>query len=122
VTLYWRPYCPYCMRLRRQVRKARLTVREINIWKDAEGAARVREITGGDETVPTVTIGTTALVNPSIAKLLAAVEGQAHLLARSSVPAGSARNVPGNRAKRGADAGSAAAQPVVHHVAELLHR
>jgi mycoredoxin len=63
------------MRLRWQVRRARLTVREINIWKDTEGAARVREITGGDETVPTVTIGTTALVNPSIAELLAAVGG-----------------------------------------------
>lgn len=77
VTLYWRPGCPYCMRLRWQVRRARLTVREINIWKDAEGAARVREITGGDETVPTVTIGSTALVNPSMAELLAAVGGQA---------------------------------------------
>jgi mycoredoxin len=71
VTLYWRPWCPYCTRLRWQVRRARLTVREINIWKDPEAAARVREITGGDETVPTVTIGQAALVNPSIAELIA---------------------------------------------------
>jgi glutaredoxin len=84
VTLYWRPRCPYCMRLRWQVRRARLRVREINIWKDPEGAARVREITGGDETVPTVTIGTTALVNPSIAELLAAVGDQGQLPARFS--------------------------------------
>jgi mycoredoxin len=83
VTLYWRPRCPYCMRLRWQVRRTGLAVREINIWKDPEGAARVRAITGGDETVPTVTIGTTALVNPSIAQLLATVGDQARLLARS---------------------------------------
>lgn len=73
VTLYWRPRCLYCIRLRWQVRRARLTVREVNIWKDPEAAARVRQITGGDETVPTVTIGMTALVNPSVAELLAAV-------------------------------------------------
>ncbi|HEX6521476.1 MAG TPA: glutaredoxin domain-containing protein [Streptosporangiaceae bacterium] len=76
VTLYWRPRCPYCMRLRWQVRRARLTAREINIWKDPEAAARVRAITGGDETVPTVTVGTTALVNPSIAELLTVVGDQ----------------------------------------------
>jgi mycoredoxin len=76
VTLYWRPWCPYCRNLRRQVRKAKLTVHEINIRKDPAAAARVREITGGDETVPTVTVGSTSLVNPSIAELLAAVEAQ----------------------------------------------
>ena len=77
VTLYWRPRCPYCIRLRWQVRRARLPVREVNIWKDPAAAARVRQITGGDETVPTVTIGPTSLVNPSIAQLLAAVTAQA---------------------------------------------
>ena len=76
VTLYWRPRCPYCIRLRWQVRRAGLPVREINIWKDPEAAARVRQITGGDETVPTVTIGQTSLVNPSIAELLAAAKEQ----------------------------------------------
>ena len=70
------------MRLRWQVRRARLAVHEVNIWKDAEGAARVREITGGDETVPTVTIGATALVNPSISELLAAAGEQARLPSR----------------------------------------
>lgn len=84
VTLYWRPRCPYCIRLRWQVRRARLPVREVNIWKDPEGAARVRQITDGDETVPTVTIGTTALVNPSIAQLLAVVQDQGSLPGRFS--------------------------------------
>lgn len=70
------------MRLRWQARRTGLAVREVNIWKDTEGAARVRQITGGDETVPTVTIGATALVNPSMAELLAAVGDQARLPSR----------------------------------------
>jgi len=74
VTLYWRPRCPYCVRLRWQLRWSGLAVREINIWEDADAAARVREITGGDETVPTVQIGSVALVNPRKAQVLAAAE------------------------------------------------
>jgi mycoredoxin len=72
VTLYWRPRCPYCVRLRWQLRRSGLVVREVNIWTDAAAAARVREITGGDETVPTVQIGSVALVNPTKAQVLAA--------------------------------------------------
>lgn len=73
VTVYWRPHCPFCVRLRWQLRRSRLPVQEINIWKDAAAAARVREITGGDETVPTVTVGPASLVNPTRAQVLAAV-------------------------------------------------
>ncbi len=36
-------------------------------------AAAVRAITGGDETVPTVVVGTTAIVNPSACQVIAAV-------------------------------------------------
>lgn len=36
-------------------------------------AARVRAITGGDETVPTVMIGTQAMVNPSAGQVVAAI-------------------------------------------------
>jgi mycoredoxin len=43
---------------------------EINIWEDPDGAAFVRSVTGGDETVPTVRIGTQSLVNPSPRELL----------------------------------------------------
>jgi len=45
-------------------------VDEVNIWEDPAGAAFVRSITGGDETVPTVRIGAQSLVNPSPRRLL----------------------------------------------------
>ncbi|HLX47188.1 MAG TPA: glutaredoxin domain-containing protein [Streptosporangiaceae bacterium] len=76
VTLYWRPGCPYCIRLRWQLRWAKLPVQKVNIWRDPAAAARVREITGGDETVPTVIVGERAMVNPSRAQVLAAVRGR----------------------------------------------
>jgi hypothetical protein len=46
---------------------------EINIWEDADGAAFVRSVAGGNETVPTVRIGTQSLVNPSPRELLAMI-------------------------------------------------
>jgi mycoredoxin len=70
VTLYWRPGCVYCRRLRTKLKPARVQVDEINIWEDPDGAAFVRSVTGGDETVPTVRIGTQSLVNPSPRRLL----------------------------------------------------
>jgi mycoredoxin len=70
VTLFWRPGCPYCWRLRTKLKQAGVNVDEINIWEDPDGAAFVRSVTGGDETVPTVRIGTRSLVNPSPRDLL----------------------------------------------------
>jgi mycoredoxin len=70
VTLFWRPGCPYCWRLRTKLKQAGVDVDEINIWEDPDGAAFVRSVTGGDETVPTVRIGTRSLVNPSPRDLL----------------------------------------------------
>jgi glutaredoxin len=77
VTVYWRQHCPYCVRLRWQLRRARLPTREINIWEDKAAAARVRSITGGDETVPTVVIGSVSLVNPTLEQTLTAVRAEA---------------------------------------------
>ncbi len=70
MTVFWRPGCPYCWRLRFKLRRAGVRVDEVNIWEDPAGAAFVRSITGGDETVPTVRIGTQSLVNPSPRRLL----------------------------------------------------
>jgi len=64
VTVYWRPGCPYCRRLRGDLRRIGLPVREVNIWEDPSAAARVRSVAGGNETVPTVLAGGRALVNP----------------------------------------------------------
>ena len=65
VTVYWRPGCPYCSRLRRDLHRLGLPVTEVNIWEDSAGSAIVRSAAGGNETVPTVIVGSTALVNPS---------------------------------------------------------
>jgi hypothetical protein len=41
----------------------------VNIWEDPEAAAFVRSVARGNETVPTVTVGDVALVNPSVGEL-----------------------------------------------------
>ncbi len=75
-TLYWRPGCPYCSSLRRRLRKLGVATNEVNIWQDPGAAGVLREITGGDETVPTVLIGGKALVNPSARAVLGLLEGK----------------------------------------------
>jgi mycoredoxin len=77
VLVYWRPGCPYCAMLRLGLRSARVPATWVNIWEDRAAAARVRAITGGDETVPTVEVGARAMVNPSARQVAAAVgDGQ----------------------------------------------
>lgn len=72
VTLYWRPWCLYCVRLRRKLDRLGVERTEINIWDDPAAAAVVRIHAAGNETVPTVVIGDRALVNPSAAEVIAA--------------------------------------------------
>jgi mycoredoxin len=73
VTVYWRPGCPYCARLRRDLRVLGVPAREVNIWADESAAAAVRELAGGNETVPTIVIGGRGYVNPSASAVLAEV-------------------------------------------------
>lgn len=72
VIVYWRPGCPYCAGLRRRLRQLGVRTTEIDIWDDPAGAASVRGYTGGNETVPTVVIADTAMVNPTGPDVLAA--------------------------------------------------
>ncbi len=65
VTVYWRPGCPFCMSLRMGLKRSHTPFREVNIWDDREAAMFVRSVANGNETVPTVTVGDVALVNPS---------------------------------------------------------
>jgi mycoredoxin len=63
--------------LRLGLRSARVPATWVNIWEDRAAAARVRAITSGDETVPTVEVGARAMVNPSARQAAAAVgDGQ----------------------------------------------
>jgi glutaredoxin len=64
--VYWRPGCPYCLRLRARLGRDARRLLWVDIWADPEGAASVREVTGGDETVPTVIAGERSFINPSV--------------------------------------------------------
>jgi glutaredoxin-like protein len=86
VEFYWRPGCPYCRALRGPLRRSGLPVREINIWEDPQAAERVRSVAGGNETVPTVFVGSHAMVNPGMARVLAAVRVHAPQLADGAEP------------------------------------
>jgi len=89
--VYWRPGCPYCWNLRLGLRRRGLLTTEVNIWADADAAATVRRVAGGNETVPTVIIGHTSLVNPTAP----AVVDLASRLAPDAV--GAATPAPGTR-------------------------
>jgi glutaredoxin len=83
IEFYWRPGCGFCSALRRPLMASGLPVKEINIWEEPDAAARVREVANGNEVVPTVIIGGTALVNPSFAQVEAAVRAEAPELLKS---------------------------------------
>lgn len=76
VEVLWRPGCLFCSRLRSGLRRAGIETVERNIWSDPDAAARVRAVTGGDETVPTVIVGNRALVNPSVSEVVSAVRAE----------------------------------------------
>lgn len=65
VVIYWRPGCGFCAMLKARLGSARDRATWINIWEDEQGAAYVREVNGGNETVPTVVIDGVPHTNPS---------------------------------------------------------
>jgi len=73
IEVMWRPGCPFCGSLRRGLRRAGVATLEHDIWSSVSAATRVRQATGGDETVPTVFVGGRALVNPSVPQVLDAI-------------------------------------------------
>lgn len=73
VTVYWRPGCGFCTVLLRGLERSGLQFVRRNIWEDEDAAAFVRGVANGNETVPTVRVGPSALVNPSTGQVLAAV-------------------------------------------------
>lgn len=95
VTVYWRPGCPFCAHLRRGLRRAGLTPSEVDIWEDPTAAATVRSIADGNETVPTVVVGDTGLVNPTVAQVLQELRAVAPDLAASPPPPSGLRRLLG---------------------------
>ena len=95
VRVYWRPGCGFCAGLLRALDREGLSTERINIWEDNHGADFVRSVANGNETVPTVQIGSSALVNPSASEVMRAVADQLpHLL-----PEGYEPPVPGRVAR-----------------------
>ena len=72
VTLYWRPGCPFCMMLKRSLKRRGVATIDINIWDDPAAAGIVRRAARGNETVPTVEVGGRFLVNPSVNQVMEA--------------------------------------------------
>ena len=76
VVVYWRPGCPFCGMLQRDIQRVGLPVEYRNIWEDPDAAAFVRSVARGNETVPTVAIGDAALVNPRLGEVIELIERQ----------------------------------------------
>ncbi len=87
VDFYTRPGCPVSAMLWRSLHRRGIALRAHDIWADPDAAARVRAAARGNETVPTVAIGTTVLVNPRVADVIAALELHApHLVGTPPEP------------------------------------
>ncbi|MEU3605174.1 glutaredoxin domain-containing protein [Streptomyces sp. NPDC035033] len=85
--VYWRPGCPYCVRLRVRLGGRARRAHWVNIWRDPEAAAAVRAANGGDETVPTVLVAGRPHTNPDPAWLRDRIDG----LTPPAAPGGPAR-------------------------------
>ncbi|WP_236777451.1 glutaredoxin domain-containing protein [Arthrobacter crystallopoietes] len=64
VVIFWRPGCVYCIRMMATLGRTRRKAQWVNIWRDAEAAAFVREHNDGNETVPTVILRDGVVTNP----------------------------------------------------------
>ena len=81
IEFYWRPGCSFCWRLERALNKAKVPMNKRNIWEDPRAAEFVRSVADGNETVPTVIVGSQTFVNPNVEEVVKALESDApHLL------------------------------------------
>ncbi|MGW4704156.1 glutaredoxin domain-containing protein [Streptomyces sp. NPDC004285] len=62
--VYWRPGCQFCIRLRIRLGRRAGRAHWVNIWRDPDGAAAVRAVNDGNETVPTVFVAGRPHTNP----------------------------------------------------------
>ena len=89
--VYGRPGCPYCSALRRDLERRGVPAVWRNIWADEEARAFVRSVNNGNETVPTVRVGSTTLTNPSGAQVTRLVGGDQQPTPPRTGGAGAAR-------------------------------
>ncbi|GHB67953.1 membrane protein [Streptomyces cirratus] len=62
--VFWRPGCKYCIRLRIRLGRSARKLHWVTIWSDPAGAAAVRAVNDGNETVPTVVVAGQPHTNP----------------------------------------------------------
>jgi mycoredoxin len=62
--VFWRPGCTYCLRLRIRLGRSARQLHWVDIWRDSAGAAAVRAVNDGNETVPTVVVAGQSHTNP----------------------------------------------------------
>ncbi len=69
------------MSLERGLTRAGIPLNKLNIWENPDHAAFVRSVARGNETVPTVVVGSTAMVNPRLGEVIDALQHEApHLV------------------------------------------
>lgn len=66
LTMYTTSWCGFCRRLKSQLARDGIEMVEVDIERDPAAADYVMSVNGGNQTVPTVTIGDkVVLTNPS---------------------------------------------------------
>ncbi len=88
ISFYWRPGCGFCMALERQLSNLGVPFEKLNIWEDPDAASFVRAHAGGNETVPTIEVGSIVMVNPAPDQVLAAMADQTPHLVPDDVERG----------------------------------
>ncbi|RNL85441.1 mycoredoxin [Halostreptopolyspora alba] len=70
VTMYSTPWCGFCKRLKSQLAREGIEIREVDIERDPSAAEYVMEVNGGNQTVPTLVYADgTTMTNPSLAQV-----------------------------------------------------
>jgi mycoredoxin len=70
--MYSTQWCGYCFRLRKQLDREGIEYDVVDIERDEEAAARVMQVNGGNQTVPTMIYSDgSAQTNPSLLEVKA---------------------------------------------------
>ena len=77
VTMYTTGWCGYCRRLKRQMIDDGIALVEVDLDADHSHDDRIKAVTGGFRTVPTLEIRGRLYVNPTIHEVRRALDGAA---------------------------------------------
>jgi mycoredoxin len=75
--VYSAPWCGYCTRLKAQLEREGVSYREVDVDASPEVLPKLEQLNGGSWIIPTVEFPDgSALVNPSVAAVVAKLRGQ----------------------------------------------